>query len=286
MYYNALVRYVIIALIITNALLSYGQSFSIVSLESLPTDLTASTQSRVDLNGKRCGLVKVQCVLDGINFSGNIIGDVVHKDGEYWVYLTTGSKQLSISHPRLLPLDVKFSNFTQSGIISGNTYRLILSIPDALYVSILTQSTVAPTYSGNGAIVHESVNNTISGVVTDRKDGEPLIGCTVLLKNANNWAVCDIDGHFTLKNIKPGATLQVSYIGYKQKEITFTGKIPTNYNITLKEGHGTEKEEYFYDPNDKADYFDLKGNKLTQRPSKKGTYIRVVDSKAERFTIK
>lgn len=96
MYYNTVLRYVILVLIIANSLLSYGQSFSIVSLESLPTDLTASTQSRVDLNGKRCGLVKVQCVLDGILFSGNIIGDVVHKDGEYWVYLTDGSTYINI----------------------------------------------------------------------------------------------------------------------------------------------------------------------------------------------
>ena len=195
------------------------------------------------------------------------------------------AQQLSIKHPMILTLDVDFLASLQSIIKSGNTYRLILSIPDALYNSILTQSTVATTYLGNGAIDTESINSTISGTITNRKDGEPLIGCTVLLKNTNNGTVCDIDGNFTLKNIKPGATLQVSYVGYKQKEITFTGKIPPNYNITLKEGRGTEKEEYFYDPNDKAEYFDLKGNKLQQRPSKKGTYIRVLDSKAERFTI-
>ena len=278
-------RYLIFSTFIIIGFALYGQSFSIVSLESLPTDLTASTQSRVDLNGKRCGLVKVQCVLDGINFHGNIIGDVVHKDGEYWVYMTDGSKQLSIKHPMILTLDIDFLASLQSIIKAGNTYRLILSIPDALYNSILTQPTVTTTYSGDGSIAPESINTTISGIVTDRKEGEPLIGCTVLLKNTNNGTACDIDGNFTLKNIKPGATLQVSYVGYKQKEITFTGKIPPNYNITLKKGRGTEKEEYFYDPNDKADYFDLEGNKLPQRPSKKGTYIRVIDSSAEKFTI-
>lgn len=285
MHYNTVLRFVTIALMIINALLSYGQSFSIESLESLPTDLTASTQSRFDLNGKRCGLVKVQCVLDGISFSGNIIGDVVHKDGEYCVYMTDGSKQLSIKHPMILTLDVDFLASLHSIIKSGNTYRLILSIPDALYNSILTQSTVETTFLGNGTIDPEAINTTISGVVTDRKDGEPLIGCTVLLKNTNNGTACDIDGNFTLKNIKPGSTLQVSYVGYKKKEITFTGKIPPNYNIALKEGHGTEKEEYFYDPNDKAEYFDLKGNKLQHRPSKKGTYIRVADGHAERFSV-
>ncbi len=196
-----------------------------------------------------------------------------------------GSKQLSIRHPTILTLDVDFLASLQSIIKSGNKYRLILSIPDALYNSILTQPTVATTYSENGTIDPESINTTISGVVTDRKDGEPLIGCTVLLKNTRNDTMSDYEGNFTLKNIKPGATLQVRYVGYKKKEITFTGMIPLNYNITLKKGHGTEKEEYFYDPNDKAEYFDLKGNKLPERPSKKGMYTRIADGKADKFSI-
>lgn len=240
----------------------YSQSFSIVSLESVPMDLTASTQSRADLNGKRCGLVKVQCVLDGIKFTGNIIGSVEHKEGEYWVYLTEGSRHLSVKHPKLLPIEVEFTSSLYDGIKSASTYRLVLSIPEATYSSVLMHNTDAVTAPISQPNDIQTVNTTISGIVTDRKSGEPLIGCTVLLKNTQNGTYCDIDGNFTLNNIKPGETLQVSYVGYKQKEITFTGKIPSNYNIALKEGHGKGKEEYFYDPNDSAEYFDLKENKL------------------------
>ncbi len=117
--------------------LSHGQSFSIVSLESLPTDLTASIQTRTDLNGKKCGLVKVQCVLDGINFAGNIIGNIEYKEGEYWVYVTDGTKQLSVRHPRLLPLDVEFASSLHDGIKTATTYRLVLSIPEAIYIVLL-----------------------------------------------------------------------------------------------------------------------------------------------------
>lgn len=264
---------------------TFSQNFSIVKGESLPTDLSATTHFRTDLNGKRCGLVKVQCVLDGVQFSGNIISNVEYKDGEHWVYITDGTKQLSIKHPMILPLDVDFLASLQGIVKSGNTYRLRLSIPDALYNSILTKPAVAPTYSGNGTIVPELINNTISGVVTDRKDGEPLIGCAVLLKNSNNGTCCDLDGKFTLENIKSGSTVQISYVGFKRKEITLPCAIPPWLNITLRKGHGTEKEDYFYDPNDKAEYFDLKGNKLQHRPSKKGTYIRVADGNAERFSV-
>lgn len=267
----------------------FGQTFSIVSLESLPTDLTAATQSKLDLNGKKCGLVKVQCVMDGINFSGNVIGDVAHKDGEYWVYLTTGSKQLCVTHPNLLPLDVNFSNIAQSGISSGKTYRLILSIPEALYSSILSNAPHSDSHANSNQFNANQTNpiisdNTVmSGVVTDESDGETLIGCAVLY--GSGGVATDIDGEYTLKNLKPGATIRFQYVGYKTREIKFTGKIPPKFDISMKLGKGTIKEEYFYDPNDKAEYFDLKGNKLPKRPSKKGTYLRVENGKVEKFTI-
>lgn len=264
---------------------SFGQSFSVVSLENLPMDLTGSTQSRTDLNGKKCGLIKVQCVLDDVNFAGNIIGNIEHKDGEYWVYITEGSKQLSVRHPKLLPLDVEFKTSLHDGIRSSSTYRLTLSIPGEIYSSILTRRVDAPVVPNKQSNIVAPLNTTLSGIVTDRKDGEPLIGCTVLCKNTNMGIAGDIDGHFTLDNVKPGSTIEVSYIGYKRKQITFTGKIPPHIDISLKTGRGIEKEEYFYDPNDTAEYFDLSGKKLPQRPSKKGTYIRLSDGKAERISI-
>lgn len=131
------VRIIICAILLQMSLFSTGQSFSIVSLESLPMDLTASTQFRADLNGKRCGLVKVQCVLDGIKFTDNIIGSVEHKEGEYWVYLTEGSRHLSVKHPKLLPIEVEFTSSLYDGIKSASTYRLVLSIPEATYSSVL-----------------------------------------------------------------------------------------------------------------------------------------------------
>ena len=54
---------------------------------------------------------------------------------------------------------------------------------------------------------------TVSGTVTD--GNEPIVGATVKVKDTKDLgAVTDLDGHFTL-HVKPGATLEVSYIGYK-----------------------------------------------------------------------
>ncbi len=141
---------------------AFCQTFSIVRLENMPMDLTGSTQARKNLNGNKCGLVKVQCVLDGLKFSGNIIGDVEHKEGEYWVYMTNGTKQLSISHSKLLALDVDFPTSLHSDIKSGNTYRLTLSIPDALYNAMLAQPNET-----SSKIETTPENTTISGTVFD-----------------------------------------------------------------------------------------------------------------------
>lgn len=90
----------------------------------------------------------------------------------------------------------------------------------------------------------------IKGRVTD-DTGEPVIGATVTEDgNASNGTITDINGDFTIE-ITVGNELNVSYIGYKQVQIT-----PTNgqaLSVTLKEdtqtldevvvvGFGTQKK--------------------------------------------
>ena len=59
--------------------------------------------------------------------------------------------------------------------------------------------------------------NQIKGTVV-AEDG-PVIGATVRVKGSPNVAtVTDLDGNFVLKAAK-GATLQISYLGYKDKEV-------------------------------------------------------------------
>ena len=61
---------------------------------------------------------------------------------------------------------------------------------------------------------------SISGIVLDAADHEPLTGATVSVKGVTgHGALTDMDGKFTIKNIKAGAVLVVSYIGYTTKEV-------------------------------------------------------------------
>ena len=61
---------------------------------------------------------------------------------------------------------------------------------------------------------------SVSGIVLDATDHEPLTGATVSVKGvAGHGALTDMNGKFTIKNIKAGAVLVVSYIGYTTKEV-------------------------------------------------------------------
>lgn len=74
---------------------------------------------------------------------------------------------------------------------------------------------------------------TITGIVTGSPNGEPLIGASVMLKGSTQGAVTDLDGRYSLANVKKGQTLIYSYVGYQTKEVTYTG-LPS-INIVLNE---------------------------------------------------
>jgi len=82
-------------------------------------------------------------------------------------------------------------------------------------------------------------NITVSGVVEDNS-GEPMIGATVMVLGSTEGVATDIDGNFTIKNVSPKATLQVSYIGYKTQDIKVDGQ--TNIRVVLLEDSETLEE--------------------------------------------
>jgi len=89
----------------------------------------------------------------------------------------------------------------------------------------------------------------VTGTVFDGNN-EPLIGATVMVKGTHEGTATDIDGNFKLK-ADQGATLQVTYVGYKSQNVKVKG---TNLQIFLKEddavldevvviGYGTMKRK-------------------------------------------
>lgn len=94
-------------------------------------------------------------------------------------------------------------------------------------------------------------NKSVSGKVTDSKDGSPLIGASVVAKGTSVGAITDINGIFKLSVPASSTALVVSYIGYVTKEVPITSEAvnvtldPTNnsLNEVLVTGYGTVRKK-------------------------------------------
>lgn len=69
-----------------------------------------------------------------------------------------------------------------------------------------------------------------TGTVTD-ETGEPLIGASVKVEGSNIGAATNIDGEFSLPNVKNGSKITVNYIGYKPMTIVWKGE-PLNIQLS------------------------------------------------------
>ena len=72
----------------------------------------------------------------------------------------------------------------------------------------------------------------VKGTVLDR-EGEPVVGATVLVKGTQKGTAADLDGNFTLTGVDANATIMVSAVGYTPQEIALKGR--TNITVTLVE---------------------------------------------------
>ena len=77
--------------------------------------------------------------------------------------------------------------------------------------------------------------NPVSGRVTD-KSGEPVVGAGVLIKGTTTGTTTDLDGNWKLANVKPGAVLEISSIGYATQQVAIGNA--KQYNIALEEDAG------------------------------------------------
>ncbi len=87
----------------------------------------------------------------------------------------------------------------------------------------------------------------ISGVVSDSKTSETLIGLTVKITGATQGASTDIEGRYTLAGLNPGKyNLTFSYIGYSTKNITDIEVLPgktTTLDVIMEEASSLALEE-------------------------------------------
>ncbi len=111
-------------------------------------------------------------------------------------------------------------------VVYENTKRGRKYLEKALYhlseIEKLEKEGVHINKKGKNSISSSKKNNlqqfTINGAVKD-KNGYPLMGASVLVKGTKYGVITDFDGAFSLKLTDNEVVLEVSYVGFKNKEV-------------------------------------------------------------------
>ena len=74
-------------------------------------------------------------------------------------------------------------------------------------------------------------NKSVTGKVTDSKDGSALVGASIAVKGSSAGVITDVNGNFRLSVPASAEELVISYIGYNRKVVPITADI---MNITLE----------------------------------------------------
>ena len=113
-----------------------------------------------------------------------------------------------------------------------NKNKRLMSLKPMVVAALLSGGCLATPvmYAEPVPVQTPAPNGTITGTVVD-ETGEPMIGATVTVKGTGIAAATDMDGHFSIK-ANAGATLVITYIGYKPATVTAgSGSV----NVTMEQ---------------------------------------------------
>lgn len=120
-----------------------------------------------------------------------------------------------------------------------------VSVKNEPVTKVLTQlfrnSDVAYAIEGNHIVLSKASGEiqqgnrdirTVRGTITDDK-GESIVGATIVVAGTSNGTISDINGNFSLMNVAPDATVNISYIGFTSQTIALNGR--TSLTVVMKD---------------------------------------------------
>ena len=102
-----------------------AQELKVSAFQRMDRDLLARTQERLDLNDVPCAIVRVSIAnAKNYTFEGNVIGDVIYKPGEAIVYMTEGSRNITIKSDEFGSLKYEFTQKLEKQVV----YKIVLRL--------------------------------------------------------------------------------------------------------------------------------------------------------------
>ena len=151
-------------LCLTVAMQAMAQGMKVVEFKLLENDLTANTRGteKMDQNGERAALIKIQTPERGFTFDGGSLGIVATEEhaGEIWLYIPRRAQKLIVQHPAFGVMRDFYYPIPVSG---GRTYEMLIDIGTGRYTNITSQVAGSTIYVdgenlGTGPIYNKYLN--------------------------------------------------------------------------------------------------------------------------------
>lgn len=133
----------------------------------------------------------------------------------------------------------------------GELLRNVASQTDLSFHRVNEYIQIRQRASNVDPVIEEIISNkTVSGTIVDEND-DPMPGASILEKGTTNGTISDAEGKFSL-NVREGATLIISFVGYKRQEIMVNSQSVIQVSLqpdfqSLVEvvviGYGTKKRD-------------------------------------------
>ena len=164
----------------------YAQNIKVSKFGLLEKDMTANTYGtqKLDQNGEKAALIKIQAPEQGFTFDGGSLGIVAREDhnGEIWLYLPRQSKKLTIQHK---DYSVLREYYYPVPIEGARTYEMYIDIGIGRYVTLTSQIANSMIYVDGANVGQSPVTKYLTygrhtvRAIKDRYEGEqPLVVTT------------------------------------------------------------------------------------------------------------
>lgn len=123
------------------------------SFKVLEKDLMARTHPRLDLNDVPCAIVRVSAKdIDAYTFEGNIIGDVIYQSGEALVYMTKGSRTITIKSNRFGMMKFDFPERLEKQVVYKLDLKLVLPEDQKRKTLVMVEGGFHPSHTSFGVM--------------------------------------------------------------------------------------------------------------------------------------
>lgn len=168
-------HFLLFSVMLLAALNAAAQEMQVESMRMDMMDMTAAAYQRKDRNDVPCAIVKVR-MPEGAAFEGSIIGNTEYRTGEYWVYVTAGTKFLRVKHPSAHPLHITFSDYGIMPLQSKTVYLLDISTATPMQTVEIRFSPADATVFIDGNIVSSTNGVATTLLPADRDYKYAVVG--------------------------------------------------------------------------------------------------------------